>query len=254
MESRKYNIVVLAAMPEEIGQFVKKLNQIKKINFGDLNIFQGTYLNNPNIKLTVAWSGWGKVSSARAVSRLIGLAEIKNNIDLIIFTGVAGAADPKISQWDIVLSKEVVQHDMDVRPLFEKFVIPSLGKDRILCHGSLLTWARNSLIKAKNKGQIVEFGKVFSGLIATGDEFINDKETLLKIKDQLPNLLAIEMEGASVAQVATQEKLPWLIIRVISDSADESADSSFIEFIDIYKNLSFNLIEILLNNLSSFPI
>ncbi len=255
MTSKKYNFIVLAAMPEEIGNFVKKLNKLQMHKFGDLDVFQGTYINEPNIQLTIAWSGWGKVSAARAVSRLIGIAEQKNNtVDLIIFTGVAGAADPRLSQWDIVISEDLVQHDMDASPLFKKFVIPSLGKEKILCNELIYHWAKDSINLTKNKDKIGEFGKVFSGLIATGDRFISDKETLKSIKDQLPNLLAVEMEGASVAQVATQEGIPWLVLRVISDSANESADQSFVDFINTYNNSSFSLIEILLNNLKTFPI
>ena len=230
MKSSNYNIIVLAAMPEEVGQFIKHLCQIKIFNFGDLNIYQGAYKDNPKIKLLVAWSGWGKVSASRAVSRIIGIIDIKDKIDLIIFTGLAGGADKSLSQWDIVLSNSVIQHDMDARPLFKEYVIPSLGIDKLRCDESLYLWAESSLIEGKKKGELKEFGDVKSGLIATGDKFINDKETLKRIKLKLPNLMAIEMEGAAVAQVATQENIPWIILRVISDAADESADKNSLNF------------------------
>ena len=66
--------------------------------------------------------------------------------------------------------------------------------------------------------------------------------------------MAIEMEGAAVAQVATQENIPWIILRVISDAADESADKTFVEFLTKYSNVSWELIRILLDNLKSYPI
>ena len=76
----------------------------------------------------MAWSGWGKVSAARAITRILAS---KNKIDLIIFTGVAGAANNNLSQWDIVIAEEVIQHDMDARPIFEKFVLPPLNKAKL---------------------------------------------------------------------------------------------------------------------------
>lgn len=253
MSLSKYNVIILAAMPQEIGQLKKILNETRIYNFGDLDLYQGIYKKNPNIKLSIAWSGWGKVSAARATMRLISLAEKEEDISLIIFTGVAGAADPLLSQGDIVLSKYLIQHDMDARPLYKKFVVPSLGTEKINCDQSILIWAENSLNCEKNKGEIKEFGKIKSGLIATGDKFINDKKVLKRIKKDLPDLLAIEMEGAAVAQVATHEMIPWLILRVISDSADESADQTFTNFIENYSNYSWKLISQLLKNLKSLP-
>ena len=93
-----------------------------------------------------------------------------------------------------------------------------------------------------------------SGLIATGDKFINDKNLLNDIQKDLDDLLAVEMEGAAVAQVAEQEGLPWLILRVISDSADESAKELFPKFIENYNKSSWIIIETLVSNLDSAPI
>ena len=87
------------------------------------------------------------------------------------------------------------------------------------------------------------FRKVYKGLIGTGDKFISDTKYLDIIKENIPNLLAVEMEGCAVAQVAEQEKIPWLILRVISDSANESAAQNFKDFLDIYKKYSWTLIE-----------
>jgi len=94
-----------------------------------------------------------------------------------------------------------------------------------------------------------DFGTINIGKIATGDKFISDREYLEEIKLQIPNLLAIEMEGAAVAQVAYQEKVPCVILRTISDSADEEAATSFDIFLKKYKLRSWLLIECLLKNL-----
>ena len=76
------------------------------------------------VRLSLAWSGWGKVSAARAATRLLASDP---SIDLLLFTGVAGAADPALRQWDVVLADAVVQHDMDARPLFPQFTLPAVN-------------------------------------------------------------------------------------------------------------------------------
>ena len=127
------HIGILGAMKEEIGEVVDHLNNIYKKKFGDLTIISGELLLKKNqtkkIYLSIAWSGWGKVSSSRAATRLIGTQYKNNNIDLILFTGVAGSLCSELNQWDIIIPNEVIQHDLDARPIFKQFYIPSLNKD-----------------------------------------------------------------------------------------------------------------------------
>ena len=88
-----------------------------------------TFLKSKNIEIKIfaAWSGWGKVNASYAATRLISEADKQNlNLDFILFTGVAGAACSSLSQWDIVVAKSFIQHDMDARPLFKQYVIPGL--------------------------------------------------------------------------------------------------------------------------------
>ena len=97
------------------------------------------------------------------------------------------------------------------------------------------------------------FGKVKTGLIATGDRFIAKKSLLDKLARELPGLCAVEMEGAAVAQVACQENVPWLVVRVISDCADTDAAQTFNAFLKDYEKYSWNLIEVLLKNYKKAP-
>ena len=78
-------------MPQEIGEFIKYIHVREKNVFGDLEVFVGNLKSNSDINISIAWSGWGKVSAARAITRMIGLHTKNSQIDLIIFTGVAGA-------------------------------------------------------------------------------------------------------------------------------------------------------------------
>ena len=143
---------------------------------------------------------------------------------------------------------------MDASPLFKKYVIPSLNKDKISAKKELVEWACNTLIDGIKEKNIDKFGLIKKGLIATGDKFIADKNSIEDLSEELPGLMAIEMEGAAVAQVASQENIPWLIIRVISDQADESAAQSFTNFIEDFEKYSWYLIKIILQNINKAPI
>ena len=98
------------------------------------------------------------------------------------------------------------------------------------------------------------FGNIYEGLIATGDKFISNKNDIGNISKEMEDLFAVEMEGASVAQVAKQEKIPFQIIRVISDEANESSSEDFSKFLIKYNNHSAKLISALIENIESSPI
>ena len=79
----------------------------------------GIQKTNNNLYVSFAWSGWGKVSAARAATRIIGFDFNNFPIEFLIFTGVAGAVNRNLKQWDIVIASELIQHDMDARPLLK---------------------------------------------------------------------------------------------------------------------------------------
>ena len=239
---------LLSAMQEEIGSYLSHLKDLNCRDHGDLKILRGSW--GDKVNLSLAWSGWGKVSAARAATRLLASDP---SIDLLVFTGVAGAADPALTQWDVVLADAVVQHDMDARPLFPRFTLPALNKGRLQPQPAWLNWAKTALQEAHNAGELEGFARPSSGLIATGDRFIGDPSVLQALRDALPDLRAVEMEGAAVAQVAYQEGVPWLVLRVISDSADETAAQSFTDFVKCYEQQAWRLIEALLQRCNDAP-
>ena len=251
---KSINIGILSAMPEEIGSTIDNLENVTLTEYGDLKIYYGKLkkkvTNYESIYITLAWSGWGKVSDARAITRILAGT---NKIDLIIFTGVAGAANKSLKQWDIVIANEVIQHDMDARPIFEKFVLPPLNKAKLKSDDFFMNWIFNSLKKSLINGKLTRFGNIKKGLIATGDSFISDEGVINRLKDELPDLEAIEMEGGSVAQVAEQEGVPWIILRVISDSADSDSEIDFDRFLKDYVLSSWKLIECFLQDIPKMP-
>ncbi len=243
-------------MPEEIGKTLENLQNLSETKFGDLKLISGEWFQSKEttqpVYVTIAWSGWGKVSSARAATRIISSSYKGKCLDILFFTGVAGAISPDLKQWDVIIPDHLIQHDMDASPLFEKYQIPAFNKAKIDSNIDWINWARISLSNINN--ELDKFGKIGFGLIATGDQFITKKTTVEKLRNDLPDLKAVEMEGAAVAQVAVQEEIPWLIIRVISDEADHSSPQDFNDFIKDYQNYSWNLIKALLNNFKSAPL
>ena len=130
-------------------------------------------------------------------------------------------------------------------------VSPAPNRDRLQPDPDWLAWASQSLNAAHEAGELKGFGAVRPGLIATGDQFIGDAAVLQELKAALPDLQAVEMEGGAVAQVAEQEGVPWLVLRVISDGADEAAAESFSDFVQVYDQRAWSLIEALLKRLST---
>ena len=246
------HIGLLAAMPEELGNLLGSLIEIRHLNYGDFDLYSGKLQlkNNNFILITAAWSGWGKVSAARAATRIIATKYKDMQIDFLLFSGVAGAVSQELQQWDIIISDKVMQHDMDARPLFEKFVVPSIKEKEIYADKNLLEIFHKSLKQINKIEYLYNFGNIYRGLIATGDMFISDKKKLSKLKKEIPSLLAVEMEGAAVAQVAYQENIPWIIIRTISDEADDNAENDFNDFLKKYKTLSWALIRYILEDIS----
>ena len=235
-------------MPEEVGLILDNLKNIKSSKFGDFELFSGKLIldNLKEVLITIAWSGWGKVSAARATTRLLASNFNSIPIEIIVFTGVAGAVDRNLKQWDIILADSVIQHDMDARPLFEKYVIPAINNEKIFPNRDLLNKVFIELKKELNKKSFSEFGSIHKGLIATGDMFLSNTKKINKLSEEITGLYAVEMEGAAFAQVACQEKIDWLVMRVISDEANENASFEFNQFLNLYKSKSFNLIKCLM--------
>ena len=241
-------------MPEELGTILDNLENLEEKIFGDLKIYSGEWKNSGSNKIfiTCAWSGWGKVSAARATTRISSYLYKGKKIDCLLFTGVAGAAIKGINIWDVVIADSIIQYDMDARPLFSKFEIPALKNKILKPTGYWLNLLFESIEDYKNNQSLSIFGELHKGLIGTGDRFISDKSFLKELTDQIPDLMAVEMEGAAFAQVACQEKINWIILRVISDSANESADIDFNKFLEKYKSCSWELIDSFLKKISKF--
>ncbi|MBN1684302.1 MAG: 5'-methylthioadenosine/adenosylhomocysteine nucleosidase [Gammaproteobacteria bacterium] len=188
---------------------------------------------------TMVFSGWGKVAAASTTTTLFNVF----NVDMIIFTGVAGAANPTLNIGDIVLANKLYQHDMDARPIYDKYIIPLL--DLIYFHSDkdLLNIAEIAAKRFLSEDLKTEISpkllakffilnpKVAIGTIASGDQFVTDIKKVQALLIEQPTTKAIEMEGAAIAQVCHEYDKPFIVFRIISDKADHSAAINFQEFV-----------------------
>jgi adenosylhomocysteine nucleosidase len=229
---------IMSAMDEEIRKLVSALDPLEEEwKEGGRTYYKGKLWGK---EVVLVFSRWGKVAAAATVTVLITKFAVKQ----IIFTGVAGSVDGKLKAGDIVIGKNVYQHDMDARPLFRQFEIPLLNVCELKCEENLVMKAREGALKFLNdinedslKDVLREFKitkpQVLEGLIASGDKFFNSKEDVDNLKKCLPEALCVEMEGGAVAQVCHEYGMPFVVIRTISDSSDENSHVDFEKFIDL---------------------
>lgn len=206
-------IGIIFALKEELDALLKVLTLKKQYEIFDLTFYE-CELDNKEIVLVE--SGIGKVNSARTTQILID----NMKVDYIFNIGVAGAIDPGVSVCDVVIGEKLVQHDFDVTPFnYEKGQIPNVGK-----------FIESDEYLVKLAKDIKTDSNVHTGVIASGDIFVNDPKMSNKINTKF-NALCCEMEGASIAQVCYLSHIPFLVIRSISDSVNGTNELTYDDFL-----------------------
>jgi adenosylhomocysteine nucleosidase len=181
----------------------------------------------------------GKVAAAMTATVLVE----KFGVTHILFTGVAGAGHAAIRVGDIVVAESLVQHDMDASPLFPRYEVPLTGLSHFASDRQLAldlaeaarVFFETDFLHAIDAGEKAVFAlqapRVHRGLVGSGDQFVGDREHIQSLSKALPGLLAVEMEGAAVAQVCFELGVPYGVIRTISDNANENAATDFMRFV-----------------------
>lgn len=236
-------IGIMGAIPEEINGVVSLLTDKQEHRIGKRTYYTGV-LNNQNV--VVVYSRIGKVAAATTVSTLI----LEFKITELIFTGVAGGIDSSLKIGDIVLGQSLIQHDMNAQPLFPAYEIPLLGKAYFDADTDKLELAKTAILelleqqhlhqvisdKDLNKFNIHQ-PQLHVGLIGSGDLFFSTNTQKEKLQANIKNVLCVEMEGAAVAQVCYEFGIPFIIIRTISDQADDHSTIDFQSFIEKISNV-----------------
>ncbi|MFA5958966.1 MAG: 5'-methylthioadenosine/adenosylhomocysteine nucleosidase [Tatlockia sp.] len=228
---------ILGAMLEEVSAIKEMMTIDKETSIAGRVYYEGKIAEK---EVVVTFSKWGKVASASTTTTLIN----EFGVGFILFTGVAGAVHDSLNIGDIVIGNGLYQHDMDARPFFDQFQIPLTSTiilepdandiERAAIAAERFLEKINNVI---NKELLAKYSifepKVRKGLIASGDKFVSSPKSHneLSLTKNDNCTLAVEMEGAAVAQVCEDYKLPYVIIRTISDKADHSAAIDFESFI-----------------------
>ena len=225
---------IISAMKEEIQAVIEVLEIESKQVKGMRTYYVGKLYGKP---VVLVFSRWGKVASATTATQLIN--DFK--IDQLVFTGVAGAIHKDVQIGDIIVGKQLFQHDMNASPLVETYEVPLLGKTSFMTDEAkredLVASSKSFLDTIElflSKELLTEFNivspKVIESDIASGDQFISNKLQSDKISEGLPTVKCVEMEGAAVAQVCFEYNKPFSIIRTISDNANNNAHVDFPKF------------------------
>ncbi|UTE76419.1 MULTISPECIES: 5'-methylthioadenosine/S-adenosylhomocysteine nucleosidase [unclassified Rossellomorea] len=211
-------IAIIGAMEEEVTLLRENISNPKVETIAGCEYTSGTMHDKEVILLR---SGIGKVNAAMSTAVL--LQHFKP--DCIINTGSAGGFDPSLNVGDVVISTEVRHHDVDVTAFgYEYGQVPQLP--------AAFTADENLKQTAINSVKELGDAQVVSGLIATGDSFMNDPVRVDAIRDKFTDLQAVEMEAAAIAQVAHQFHVPFVIIRSLSDIAGKESDVSFDQYLE----------------------
>ena len=233
---------ILSALPEEQSSLVQHLSHPQRLMHAGRAFWRGELQGRP---VVLALSGIGKVAATTTATALIehfGVARI-------VFTGVAGGVGEGVNVGDVVVATEYLQHDMDASPLFPRWEVPGYARTRFVCDATLsalLSGACHAYLK--NVGGQFELRRrddqapaapavpgVHEGLVASGDRFVCAASEALHLRSTLQaaghDVLAVEMEGAAVAQVCHDYSVPFAAVRTISDRADDTAHVDFPAFV-----------------------
>lgn len=208
---------IIGAMDEEVAKIKEWMEDVKVMTKADMDFYEGTLKGYP---VVVVRSGIGKVNAAMCTQILSDAY----HVDAIINTGIAGSLNARIDIGDIVLSTDTLEHDMDA----VSFGYP-LGQ---IPRMNVLSFEADEKLRKLAKAACEEVNpdvKVFEGRVVSGDQFISDQKKKDWLIDNFAGLCT-EMEGAAIGHAAYLNNIPYLVIRAISDKADDSASMDYPTF------------------------
>jgi adenosylhomocysteine nucleosidase len=227
-------IAILGALEAEIEALKAAMSDCKAVSWQHTTFYEGMLFGQ---QVVLAQSGVGKVMAAMVTQKIVDAYQPR----YLLFTGVAGGLTSHYDIGDIVIARDCVQHDMDAMGLgFERGQVP-YTEYRFLATDPKL---RALALRARTGHPLHE------GRILTGDHFMTKKEVqdYRYLTEELAGD-AVEMEGAAVGLVCTYNQIPFLIIRTLSDKANEAATVNFLEFLPVVAANSFAVIEHMLTQL-----
>ena len=227
---------ILSALPQEQSGLLAALQQPRQVQHAGRTFTSGMLHGQP---VVLALSGIGKVAAATTATALLE----RFGATRIVFTGVAGGVGNAVNVGDVVVAQGYVQHDMDASPLFARWLVPGYASVCLPCDSALsalLSGAVSAYLASAGGPFDANSGgapaRLHQGLMASGDRFVNCPQVAQAVRAPLlaagHDVLAVEMEGAAVAQVCLDYGVPFAAMRTISDRADATAHVDFAQFID----------------------
>ncbi len=226
---------ILSALAQEQQGLLSRLRDVRQVRRAGREFWLGNLHGQP---VVLGLSRIGKVAAATTATVMIEAFAAQR----IVFTGVAGALGAEVHVGDVVIATEFAQHDMDASPLFPRFEIPLYRKALFACDAPLSALlvtasqeALNAMDATKADAASPRRPTVHHGLITSGDSFVSTARAstalLRRLADAGMSPLAVEMEGAAVAQVCHDYGVAFAAVRTISDRADEQAPTDFQHFV-----------------------
>ncbi len=224
-------------MHEELGALLAQMPDEQRVRVAGRDFWVGHLHGQPVVAVL---SRIGKVAAAVTATVLLE----RFGVRAIVFTGVAGGLAPGVNVGDVVVATELLQHDMDASPIFPKHEVPLMGLSRFAADAAISD-ALSDVVRRVLRDPVAligqagvdEFGlsspKVHRGLLVSGDRFVSTTAESAALQRELPDALAVEMEGAAVAQVCHDYGVPFAAMRTISDRADDAAHGDFARFVAV---------------------
>ena len=208
---------IIGAMDEEVSKLKEKMTDVEIKKKASMDFYRGKLMGKD---VVVVRSGIGKVNAGICTQILVD----EYLVDGVINTGIAGSLNADIDIGDMVLATDTVQHDVDATGFgYDLGVIPRMETSTFIADEKLRDLAKECCERVNPDI------KVFCGRVVSGDQFVSDKAKKQYILENFKGYCT-EMEGAAIAQTAYLNNIPFLIIRAISDKADDSATEDYPTF------------------------
>ncbi|MEY2735792.1 MAG: 5-methylthioadenosine/S-adenosylhomocysteine nucleosidase [Pseudomonadota bacterium] len=228
-------LAIVAALHEELAAVLDLLPDERKTVVAGREFWVG-HLHGHEVVAVL--SRIGKVAAATTATLLIERFQASR----IVFTGVAGGLGEGVRVGDVVVARQFAQHDMDASPLFPRHEVPLYGLTRFATDAALSDeLARAAAVmladapRTLGEDTVREFNlhspALHQGLVLSGDRFVATATESDALRRDWPDALAVEMEGAAIAQVCFDAGVPFAAVRTVSDRADDAAHVDFVRFI-----------------------
>ncbi len=228
-------IGLMSALPQELAAVLAHMPHEQRQRLAGRDYWPG-HVGDTEVVAVV--TGIGKVAAATTATLLIE----RYGVTGMVFTGVAGGLGDGVAVGDVVVANGLLQHDMDASPLCPRHEVPGYGQSVFATEAAWTAQLEQAARRAQARwasqlepATVATYGlqhpKTHMGLVISGDRFVATAPESQALRQRLPQALAVEMEGAAVAQVCHDFGVPLAVVRTISDRADDSAHVDFNQFV-----------------------